>query len=94
VSRRLDWEKANRKEVVHEEGAEPVWRDFPEEAPAWVREEFLSKKDYARGGGSGRSARSEGTGAPARRYTCSRCQLTLGRNQFMSFEPPVCRDCS
>jgi hypothetical protein len=56
VSRRLDWEKANRKDVVHEQGAEPMWHDFPEEAPTWIREEFSSKKDHQRGRRSGRSA--------------------------------------
>jgi len=45
VSRRLDWEKANRKDVVHEQGGEPVWQDFPEEAPRWRREEFSSDED-------------------------------------------------
>ena len=91
MSRRLDWEKANRKDVVHEQGAEPVWHDFPEEAPTWVREEFSSKNDHQWGRRSGRSV-SEG--ATGRRYTCSRCQLTLSRTQFLNFNPPVCRDCS
>jgi hypothetical protein len=94
VSRRLDWEKANRRDVVHEQGAEPVWHDFPEEAPAWVREEFSSTKDHQRGRKSGRSARSNGADARERRYTCSQCHLTLTRNQFLSRDPPVCRDCS
>jgi hypothetical protein len=54
VSRRLDWENANRKDVVHEQGAEPVWHDFPEEAPAWVRRgsppRRISSGDAGQGG--------------------------------------------
>jgi hypothetical protein len=93
VSRRLDWEKANRKDVVHEQGGEPVWQDFPDEAPRWLREEFDEDPERARRlGQSARRPKSEGP--RTKRYTCSRCQLTLSRNQFLSVDPPVCRDCS
>ena len=95
MSRRLDWEKANRKDVVHEQGGEPVWHDFPEEAPRWLREEFFSDEGPERARPLGRSARPpKGAGARTRRFTCSRCQLTFSRNQFLSLDPPVCRDCS
>jgi hypothetical protein len=36
----------------------------------------------------------KGEGARTKRYTCSRCQLTLSRSQFLTFDPPVCHDCS
>lgn len=58
MSRRRDWEKANRKDLVHDQGSEPVWHDFPD------------------------------------RYICSSCRLELGRHQFQSLDPPICRDCS
>ena len=30
--------RSHRKDVVSEHGGEPVWHDFPEEAPRWLRE--------------------------------------------------------
>lgn len=32
--------RSHRKDVVSEYGGEPVWHDFPEEAPRWLREGF------------------------------------------------------
>jgi hypothetical protein len=95
MSRRLDWEKANRKDVVHEQDGEPVWHDFPEEAPSWLREEFSSNEDPDGARAPGRSSRpAKRTAARASQYVCSRCRLKLGRSQFLTFNPPVCRDCS
>ena len=37
--------RSHRKDVVSEHGGEPVWHDFPEEAPRWLREEFSSDED-------------------------------------------------
>lgn len=94
MSRRLDWEKANHKDVVHEQGGEPVWHDFPEEAPSWVRDEFDDDDpDMARPPGQA-VRRVKGMGAQANRLVCSRCRLEFGRNQFRSLHPPVCQDCS
>ena len=93
MSRRRDWEKANRKDVVHEQGGEPVWHDFPEDAPSWVREKFGDDAaDTARPAGTVR--RAKGARAPANRYVCSRCGLEFSRSQFVGLRPPVCRNCS
>ena len=94
MSRRRDWEKANRKEIVHEQGGEPVWHDFPDQAPSWVREEFGDDAADTARPPARTVRRAKGAGAPANRYVCSRCRLEFGRSQFPSLHPPVCRDCS
>jgi hypothetical protein len=76
MSRRLDWEKANRKDIVHGQGGEPVWQDSPD-APRWLREEFSADEDPDGARPPGRSSRSaKRAAARVNQYVCSQCRLS------------------